>query len=80
MCFYSDVFVCFSPDNFYRADEMDEYDAAPRGVTEKYVLPTAPKGARAPDASDERIPRDPVNKTLPKLEDPISPHPPSGYL
>ena len=46
-----------------RADEMDEYDATPHSTTEKFILPTAPRAARGPDASDERIPRDPVNTT-----------------
>ena len=48
---------------FSRADEMDEYDATPHSATEKFILPTAPRAARGPDASDERIPRDPVNNT-----------------
>ena len=41
---------------------MDEYDETPsyRG-TEQFVLPTAPRAARGPDISDDRIPRDPVN-------------------
>ena len=42
---------------------MDEYDATPHSATEKFILPTAPRAARGPDASDERIPRDPVNNT-----------------
>merc|ERR1712156_488662 len=42
------------------ADEMDEDDRDSRGGTvEKFVLPTAPRAARGPDMSDERIPRDP---------------------
>ena len=45
---------------FFRADEMDEDDRDSRGGTvEKFVLPTAPRAARGPDMSDERIPRDP---------------------
>ena len=47
-------------DSFFRADEMDEDDRDSRGGTvEKFVLPTAPRAARGPDMSDERIPRDP---------------------
>jgi len=46
---------------FFRADEMDEYDEAPYRGTEQFVLPTAPRAARGPDISDDRIPRDPVN-------------------
>ena len=39
---------------------MDEDDRDSRGGTvEKFVLPTAPRAARGPDMSDERIPRDP---------------------
>jgi hypothetical protein len=38
---------------------MDEYDEAPFR-TEQFVLPTAPRAARGPDISDDRIPRDPV--------------------
>lgn len=41
------------------ADEMDEYDEAPYRGTEQFVLPTAPRAARGPDISDDRIPRDP---------------------
>jgi len=39
---------------------MDEYDEAPYRGTEQFVLPTAPRAARGPDISDDRIPRDPV--------------------
>merc|ERR1712226_932605 len=45
------------------ADEMDEDDRDSRGgygtSAEKFVLPTAPRAARGPDMSDERIPKDP---------------------
>ena len=48
---------------FYRADEMDEDDSSSsRGYgnkAEAFVLPTAPRAARGPDMSDDRIPRDP---------------------
>lgn len=39
---------------------MDEYDEQPSFRTEQFVLPTAPRAARGPDVSDDRIPRDPV--------------------
>ena len=46
---------------FCRADEMDEDDRDSRygRSEEKFVLPTAPRAARGPDMSDERIPKDP---------------------
>ena len=45
---------------FFRADEMDEYDDyPPSNRKEQFVLPTAPRAARGPDISDDRIPRDP---------------------
>lgn len=40
---------------------MDEYDEQPSFRAEQFVLPTAPRAARGPDFSDDRIPRDPVN-------------------
>ena len=48
------------PINLCRADEMDEYDEQPSFRAEQFVLPTAPRAARGPDISDDRIPRDPV--------------------
>jgi hypothetical protein len=39
---------------------MDEYDDTPYRGAEQFVLPTAPRAARGPDISDDRIPRDPV--------------------
>ncbi len=53
--------MCNLHSMFFRADEMDEYDEAPYRGTEQFVLPTAPRAARGPDISDDRIPRDPVN-------------------
>ena len=48
---------------FYRADEMDDDDSSSSGrygnKPEAFVLPTAPRAARGPDMSDDRIPKDP---------------------
>lgn len=44
----------------FRADEMDEQDyySGPSTIT-KVVLPTAPRAARGPDISDDKIPTHP---------------------
>lgn len=38
-------------------DDFEEYPSSSR--KEQFVLPTAPRAARGPDFSDDRIPRDP---------------------
>ena len=43
--------------NFSRADEVDDYEPAPRA--EKIVLPSAPRASLGPNISDDRIPKEP---------------------